>query len=396
MAEARHDLMAEHGGQDAAQQDAPIRASVPAGMADPAGALAARLGAGPHALIVLFAGEGAVLPQVLAGLTTRYPRTEILGCTTAGEIGEDGYAEGHLVAIAFPASSFAVETVVIDPLSAIDSRRMVARLQQARLDLSRHADRLRHELALLLVDGVSGEEEFLIASLSGGLGPMPIVGGSAGDGHNFNRTQVFRGERVHDHAAIVCMIRSKMVMRTFSFDSTMPSRRQMVVTQADPARRIILRINDEPAAAEYARLLDCPPDNLGPELFATRPVLVRVGGRHFVRAIRDVGPGQSLVFFGAVAEGMVLTLSAETDIAAHLERALDGLSRDGPPSLILGFDCVFRRIEVETRQRVAEVSGLLARHRVAGFSTYGEQVNGMHLNQTLTGVAFYPDGAGWG
>jgi len=25
-----------------------------------------------------------------------------------------------------------------------------------------------------------------------------------------------------------------------------------------------------------------------------------------------------------------------------------------------------------------------------GFSTYGEQLNSMHVNQTLTGVAFYP------
>jgi hypothetical protein len=33
-----------------------------------------------------------------------------------------------------------------------------------------------------------------------------------------------------------------------------------------------------------------------------------------------------------------------------------------------------------------------------GFSTYGEQVNSMHVNQTMTGVALYPpdvsDGGG--
>ena len=36
------------------------------------------------------------------------------------------------------------------------------------------------------------------------------------------------------------------------------------------------------------------------------------------------------------------------------------------------------------------LSGILSENRVIGFSTYGEQVNSMHVNQTLTGVAIYP------
>ena len=31
----------------------------------------------------------------------------------------------------------------------------------------------------------------------------------------------------------------------------------------------------------------------------------------------------------------------------------------------------------------------LERNRVVGFSTYGEQFNGMHVNQTMTGVAIF-------
>ena len=36
------------------------------------------------------------------------------------------------------------------------------------------------------------------------------------------------------------------------------------------------------------------------------------------------------------------------------------------------------------------VSALLRKHGVTGFSTYGEQMNSMHVNQTMTGVALYP------
>ena len=36
---------------------------------------------------------------------------------------------------------------------------------------------------------------------------------------------------------------------------------------------------------------------------------------------------------------------------------------------------------------MASVSKLLAQNHAIGFSTYGEQFHGMHVNQTFTGVA---------
>ena len=369
---------------------APRSASVPLDGPDPLSGLAARLGPGPFALVLMFVGAGADLPRLLARAPAHFGRCAIAGCTTAGEIGEAGYADRSLVAVAFPEAGFAAGAVMIDPIDAIDSRDMIARLRKARQDLGRHAAQMPQELAILLVDGMSGHEEHLVASLAGGLGPVRIVGGSAGDWRAFRQTQVFCGQQLRRHAAaVLCLLRSPLAMRPFSFNSARPSRTQMVVTRADPAARAVLRINDEPAAPEYARLLGCDPVDLGPQTFATRPLMVRAGGRHFVRAIRGIGPSGELMFFGAVAEGMVLTLSDPSDMAAHLGDSLAGLAAQGTPRMVLGFDCIFRRMDAEARQQTRPVSDLLARHRVRGFSTYGEQTGGMHVNQTLTGVAFY-------
>ena len=56
--------------------------------------------------------------------------------------------------------------------------------------------------------------------------------------------------------------------------------------------------------------------------------------------------------------------------------------------LILGCDCFLRRMESELRGEDQRMSEFLAANRVIGFNTYGEQFNGMHINQTFTGVAF--------
>jgi tRNA 2-selenouridine synthase len=98
-----------------------------------------------------------------------------------------------------------------------------------------------------------------------------------------------------------------------------------VVTGADPARRIVHQINAEPAALEYARILGKDPAQMTPFTFAAHPVLVRVGGQHYVRSIRQVAENDELVFFSAIDEGLVLTLAeaSKTRVIAALDRAID-------------------------------------------------------------------------
>jgi hypothetical protein len=172
-----------------------------------------------------------------------------------------------------------------------------------------------------------------------------------------------------------------------------PTARRMVVTGADPARRIVHQINAEPAAREYARLLGKDPAQLTSFTFAAHPLVVRIGGKHHVRAIQRVAPNGDLVFFSAIDEGVVLTLAEPQDMVAHLDRELSALSRGIAPEAILACDCILRRMEAEEKQSSRAVSQVLRKHRVTGFSTYGEQLNGMHVNQTMTGVALYPPGA---
>ena len=65
----------------------------------------------------------------------------------------------------------------------------------------------------------------------------------------------------------------------------------------------------------------------------------------------------------------------------------------GRTALILGFDCVLRRIALEEAGLAESVGRIYRDHRVAGFNTYGEQHGGLHVNQTFVGLAFLePDG----
>ena len=241
-----------------------------------------------------------------------------------------------------------------------------------------------------MVDGLSIREDELTAALGPGLGPVPLFGGSAGDGTRFSRTFVLQDGQFRQGWAVLMLVRTACKVKVFSLNHLTPTNRRMVVTGADPARRVVHQINAEPAAQEYARLLGKDPGQLTTFTFAAHPVVVRIGGSHHVRAIQRLAENGDLVFFSAIDEGLVLTLAEPQDMAVHLDKALSDLSEGGKPAAILACDCILRRMEAQENQRYGAVSNLLKRHGVVGFSTYGEQLNSMHVNQTMTGVAIYP------
>ena len=161
-----------------------------------------------------------------------------------------------------------------------------------------------------------------------------------------------------------------------------------MVTRADSTSRRVYELNAEPAAEEYARLIGVPVSDLDHRLFAAHPLAVRINEHYYVRSIQKVNDDLSLTFYCAVENGIVLTAMQPGPLMPNLEALFQRLEqRLGPPLLTIGCDCFLRRLEIEADGSSEQTSAFLRRQQVIGFNTYGEQFNGMHINQTFTGVA---------
>jgi hypothetical protein len=352
--------------------------------------IAADLGPGPFAIVMLFVSPRHDTGAVAAAACRHLADGPVIGCTTAGEIGVSGYLDGAIVAVGLPSKWFRASVMCVHDLTRFEQQVTVAEILRRRSILADAVPTWSSEFVFMIADGLSMREEQLVSALSPALGTTPLFGGSAGDGVAFEHTFVLCDGEFRENRAVVVVLRTPCRIKAFRFDHLVPTDRRMVVTSADPARRIVHELNAEPAARAYARALDKDPDQLSPFLFAAYPVAVRIGDRHHVCSIQRVEENGDLRFFTAVDEGLVLTLANGQDIAAHLERSLDELSRDELPEAIIACECVLRRLEVEERQVKVPMSATLRRHRVVGFNSYGEQFNMLHVNQTFTGVAIYP------
>jgi hypothetical protein len=117
-------------------------------------------------------------------------------------------------------------------------------------------------------------------------------------------------------------------------------------------------------------------------------MVVLIDGNNYVRSIQKVNSDGSLTFYCAIEEGVVLRVARGVDLIDNLEEAFAQIrSQIGPPQLVIGCDCILRRMEIVHHHLEDRVGQIFRSNNAVGFNTYGEQFRGVHINQTLTGIA---------
>jgi hypothetical protein len=341
-------------------------------------------------VVIFFCSSEYDLDVLAAEMNRLFAGIRVVGCTTAGEIGPAGYCTHSLSGASFPAGSCVAVSGLLDHLSQFDIsrgndfaqsllQRLESKVPQAGPDDS---------FAMLLIDGLSIREEPVAHALQYALGKITLFGGSAGDDLKFAKTSVYSDGRFHSDSAALILINTSLPFRIFKTQHFVATDERLVVTEADPAKRIIKEIGGLPATEEYARLVGVDVHELNPMRFAASPVVVMIDGTDYVRSIQKANPDGSLTFYCAIEEGLVLRSAHGVDLVNNLEQTFEKIKAEiGPPQLVLGCDCILRNLEVTQNGLKDRVGEIFRRNNTIGFSSYGEQFHGVHVNQTLTGIA---------
>lgn len=340
---------------------------------------------------VFFSDREIDAVELANDLRMQLPELECIGCSSAGELTPEGILDGDLLVLILPRSNFTVSTMVIDNLASGGMGDIATSVTTLR---GQHSFRIAsgphaNTFALCFIDGMSFAEEAVTAAIFWGLDDIPLIGGSAGDHMEFQRTFVLANGTAWSGRAVIALISTDIPFQIFKSDNFIPSPMKLVVTKSDPDRRTVYEFNAAPAATEYATAIGIEPNSLTPLSFASHPVVVRVGGEYFCRSIQKMNPDGSLTFFCAIDDGVVLTIAQARGMVESTRTTLDTLDGElGGIDMILGFDCILRRLDAQNRQVFRAMSELYKKYNIVGFGTYGEQYQSMHLNQTLTGIAF--------
>lgn len=339
-------------------------------------------------LIFVFSSTEQDPEQVAQALTERFPGVPLAGCTTSGEHLSDGHSRGNLVVTGIQAPEYRWTTASVD-LEGFDKGKAEAAAKELFEAVGVDPEEMDPEklVSLLFIDGLSGVEEDFTATLADALQGVPLAGGSAGDDLKFEKTWVYGPHGARSGAATLVMAYSPdgapiQIVKHQHFTTTP---RSVVVTRVEGRR--VYEFDGYPALEGYARALGMEPEQVSGDVTFLNPVTFACNGELYVRSIQAIHDDGSISFYCAVEEGMVLDISDHHEMSESLEQ---GLQFTRPPEFVVGFNCILRALEATGSELHAEQSEILQKacNTLIGFDTYGEQLNGLHINQTLVAVGF--------
>jgi hypothetical protein len=309
---------------------------------------------------------------------------EIIGCTTAGEITEDGLVHGG-VALMLVRADVTTHVRFARGLKA-DPAQTALKLSEGLHEVKRAAAAIdhRHLTSVLLTDGLGGAGERLVSDLYGARvqAGTQIVGGAAGDEGRFSATIVGGASEVGSDAAVAMHIFSASPWGTGVDHGLQPTTKQMRVTKAEG--NVVFEIDGKPAFSAYEkhaaeRGIQLSRDNAGPYMIANEL------GVHFferigrARAPLSVGRDGSLACAGDIPRGsMVSILDGDADRMVQAAKSAANEARAAlrgqEPAGVLLFDCVCRGMILKSSfyREVEAVRAVFGDVPIAGFLTYGE------------------------
>ena len=353
--------------------------------------LAAALQQSDLGLVLFFCSPDYDLDQLASEMNRAFATVQVVGCTPAGEIGANGYRERGLVGVSFAVSAARAVVGYCDHLERFEAADGHALADRLRFELEDQAPQAnpQNTFGFLITDGLSLHAEMVARTVKEALGRIQIFGGSAGDGMNFKQTHVFAGGSFRSSRAVLVLATTALPFTVFKTEHLVATEERCVITRACPTQRLVHEINGLPATEEFARLAGVPVAELTPQHFAAVPLAVVIGGQTYIRAVQEVNADKSVTFFCAIEEGVVLRVARGVRLVENLMEAFARIEAEiGPTQLVLACDCMLRRMEIVEKQLEQRVGEIFREHHTVGFNTYGEVYDGIHINQTLTGIAF--------
>ena len=326
-------------------------------------------------------------------LRAALPATTVIGCSTAGEIGNGGVADGScvLTAVNFSGTGIKAASTVLGGMD--DSQAAGERIgsQLAAPDL---------RALMVFGPGVRINGSALVDGIASKAGTATITGGLAGDGGAFAQTWTLGPAGIGDSAVVaIGLYGDALDFAHGSFGGWEPFGPARKVTRC--AGNVLYELDGEPALRVYKRYLGDHAKGL-PASGLLFPFAM-LGEDHdaigLIRTILGVDETSgSLTLAGAIDDGGYLKLMhASTDRlvngAESAAKAAQEMHSAGGDSLAILVSCVGRKLVMGDRveeevEAVAEVFGSKA--TLAGFYSYGEispftPGSACHLhNQTMT------------
>lgn len=341
-------------------------------------------------LVMFFSSKKYDIKEVAKIFKEYLPDVHVVGCTTAGELSNQGFTEGSISALSIAADDFEAAPYLMKEINR--------KVLFAKDDIIRVAETigLSHDsedgFILTLIDSSQAAEEKILSLLRNNFPKLDIVGGSAAD-EDFKETLVSVNGETMENAAAIVFVRTSHEMLFHKENIYTPTDIQLEVTKANIQQRLVLELNGKPAAEEYARILGIDVGYLREnfrDVFFSNPLGRTFGEDIWITAPTSIVDDKAIAFASLILPGTRVKLLKPVDAVAEAVKTVETIKQKLPncKGAIL-FNCLLRYLQFKKDNQTEIIAREYAKlGPICGFNTHGEQLQRHHMNQTLTLVAF--------
>ena len=195
--------------------------------------------------VLFYCSSTYALDTLAQTMESTFTDVDIVGCTTAGEVTNQGYEQHSIVAIGFSSQYFAICATLIESMEKFDTINAQSTINELVENCqSKELTEIKNNSFLLtLLDGLSSSEEQFLVTLNSAARAIPHFGGSAGDDINLTKTHVYYHGKFYQNAAIVIMVNTILPFEVFTCHHIKRPIEKLVVTDADAANRTVYELN---------------------------------------------------------------------------------------------------------------------------------------------------------
>jgi len=326
-------------------------------------------------------------------LQQRYPEAHIIGCTTSGEITDDGVYDDsiHITAMQWERSTL---RFVAKPIKNMSQSFSVGSM------IAEELDQPDLKGVFILSDGLNINGSELVEGVQSVLPKIPITGGLAGDNANFTQTYLLNNDKVYDKMVIAVGIYGEnAVITSGALGGWKPYGPPRKVTRS--LKNIVYELDNKPALPLYKMYIGHYANTL-PASGLNFPFAIMSENKSItvIRTLLAVDEkDNSLTFAGNINNGATVRfLKSDHDMLVNgaSEAAQQILNKDidlNDKALAICVSCVGRKLVMAdlVSDEVFAVQRLLgSKTAITGFYSNGEICSGdddshslLH-NQTMT------------
>lgn len=320
---------------------------------------------------------------------------KIVGSSTAGEIFNGDFLSDSIVAVSF-SGDIKAGVGVCERVSVKGILAGSEVFERACYDMGKTSEQIKSDfrygekfIGISLTDGLSNVEEYIMLTLKNAAGDINIVGGSAADNLKYERTYLHvNGSTLIDASVLILMEIDMPFEVGYTINHT-PTPFTMKITDANFKKRLVNEIDYTPIVNIYGKLSGKDAGELNFYDLMSNPLGVSYNNQVYLRSPIRINSNGSMSFQCFLKEGQEVIRMRQQSMVKELEELITKLERKlGNVESLLVFNCAYRYLEMLRDKTSYDIKSVFNGIDMIGMNSFGQQLNGMHMNQSLTYIAF--------